>query len=112
MTTPVTELADVIRSKNSGPFELTLDIIFTNREQFDLVERERAITRELIADLYHVPVDNVGEPIFYAPARAVKITLRRPVVSGNVGDSDVYGAQQHGPLLALRLPTPQSTARS
>ncbi|MFJ7949710.1 DUF4387 domain-containing protein [Streptomyces sp. NPDC096354] len=106
MTAPLTELADVIRSKNSGPYEITLDIIFTEQDQFDLVKREHAITRDLIAQLYHLPVDQVSEPIFYDPARAVKINLCRPLVSGNVGETDVYGAQQHGPLLTMRLPTP------
>lgn len=106
MTAALTELADVVRSKNSGPYELTLDVIFTTQDQYDLVKRERAITREAVAQLYRVPVDAVSEPIFYDPARAVKINLRRPLVSGNVGECDVYGAQQHGPLLAMRLPTP------
>jgi hypothetical protein len=39
----------------------------------------------------------------FAPALAVKITLPRDVVSGDVGDRDVYGAQQHAPLLDLDL---------
>ncbi|WP_319949525.1 DUF4387 domain-containing protein [Streptomyces halobius] len=106
MTAPLTELADVVRSKNSGPYELTIDIIFTGQDQYELVKQRRAISRELVAELYRVPVDDVGEPIFYDPAKAVKINLRRPLVSGNVGERDVYGAQQHGPLLTLRLPTP------
>ncbi|PWI42943.1 DUF4387 domain-containing protein [Streptomyces sp. ICBB 8177] len=101
---PVAELADVVRSKNAGPYELTLDIVFTRREQFDLVARERAISKEWVAEAYGVPVADVAEPVYYAPARAVKITLRRPLVSGDIGETDVYGAQQHGPLLALRLP--------
>jgi len=32
-----------------------------------------------------------------------KITLPRDVVSGDVGDRDVYGAQQHAPLLDIEL---------
>ncbi|MFF4789833.1 MULTISPECIES: DUF4387 domain-containing protein [unclassified Streptomyces] len=106
MTAPLTELADVIRSKNSGPYELTLDIVFTGQDQYDLVKCERAISQELVAGLYGIPVADVSEPIFYDPAKAVKINLRRPLPSGNVGESDVYGAQQHGPLLSMRLPTP------
>ncbi|KPC60229.1 DUF4387 domain-containing protein [Streptomyces chattanoogensis] len=106
MTAPLTELADVIRSKNAGPYEITIDIIFTAQDQYDLVKRQRAINRDMVAELYRMPVDDVSEPIFYDPARAVKINLRRPLVSGNVGERDVYGAQQHGPLLTVRLPTP------
>jgi hypothetical protein len=103
-TAPLPELADVVRSKNAGPYELTLDVIFTTQAQYELVKRDRLIDRQVVAGLYGVPVGDVGEPIFYDPARAVKINLRRPLTSGNVGETDVYGAQQHGPLLALRLP--------
>jgi hypothetical protein len=29
--------------------------------------------------------------------------MPRRIVSGDPGDSDVYGAQQHGPMLAVEL---------
>ncbi|WP_042377994.1 DUF4387 domain-containing protein [Streptacidiphilus melanogenes] len=109
-TAPLTDLADVVRSKNAGPYELTLDVIFSTREQYELVKRDRLISRQVVAELYGLPVADVGEPIFYDPARAVKVNLRRPLPSGNVGETDVYGAQQHGPLLALRLPLPEEGA--
>jgi hypothetical protein len=37
----------------------------------------------------------------FDPAYAVKITIRRPLGSGAVGDTDVYGAQQHVPLMEM-----------
>ncbi|WP_042416962.1 DUF4387 domain-containing protein [Streptacidiphilus anmyonensis] len=100
-------LADVVRSKNAGPFELTLDVIFTTRGHYELVKRDRLINRQVVAELYGLPAADVGEPIFYDPARAVKLNLRRPLPSGSVGETDVYGAQQHGPLLTLLLPLPE-----
>ncbi|MCX5844350.1 MAG: DUF4387 family protein [Deltaproteobacteria bacterium] len=42
--------------------------------------------------------------VHFDPAWAIKISLVRPVVSGSVGDTDVYGAQQHAPLLKLEIP--------
>ncbi|MBC7294459.1 MAG: DUF4387 family protein, partial [Thermoleophilia bacterium] len=36
----------------------------------------------------------------------LKITLVRPLPSGSVGDTDIYGAQQHAPLLGLLVPVP------
>ncbi|WP_052442334.1 DUF4387 family protein [Streptacidiphilus neutrinimicus] len=82
-------------------------MISTTREQYELVERDRLISRQVVAELYGLPVADAGEPIFSNPARAVKVNLRRPLPSGNVGETDVYGVQQHGPLLALRLPLPE-----
>jgi hypothetical protein len=43
------------------------------------------------------------EVIPYAPAFAIKIVLPRKVIAGAPGDRDVYGAQQHGPLLGVEL---------
>jgi len=45
--------------------------------------------------------------IYFDPARAVKITLVGPMVSGSMGETDVYGGQQHAPLLGLRIPVPE-----
>ena len=36
-------------------------------------------------------------------ALALKIVLPRAITAGAPFDRDVYGAQQHGPLLAVRL---------
>ena len=43
------------------------------------------------------------EVLAYPAALAIKIVMDRLVVSGDVGDRDVYGAQQHAPLLDLEL---------
>jgi hypothetical protein len=99
----ITELARVIRSKNCSPFDLTVDIIFSKEEYYKKLRDRKAITREMIAGLYGLPVEKVGEPIWFDPANAVKATLRRRVSSGAPGDSDVYGAQQHAPLLAMEF---------
>jgi len=102
----MTRLADVtsvIRSKNAGPYELTLDIIFTETFWFDEAVRRDLINTEVIAKLYGVDQGDVLSIVGFAPANAIKVTLRRPLPSGAVGDSDVYGAQQHAPLLTLTL---------
>ena len=39
----------------------------------------------------------------YPPANAIKIVIDRAVLAGTPGDRDVYGAQQHGPLLDVAL---------
>lgn len=103
-TVKLTEVAEVVRSKNSGPYELTLDIIFKNWETYRSVKASGVIGPELIARLYRVPVAQVLSVIFFDPAKAVKATIVRPRPSGAVGETDVYGAQQHAPLLDLEIP--------
>ena len=39
----------------------------------------------------------------FPAARAIKITAQRRCLAGNPGDRDVFGAQQHKTLLALKL---------
>ena len=40
----------------------------------------------------------------YPAGNAFKATIPRLVPSGDVGDTDVYGAQQHAPLLDVEIP--------
>ena len=97
------EIAKACKSKNAGPYELTLDIMFEDAATFEKVRKTGVISPELIASLYHVPVDAVVFTEF-PPAHAYKATIERRIASGAVGDTDVYGAQQHAPLLDVEIP--------
>jgi hypothetical protein len=99
----ITDIAKVIRSKNAGPFELTLDIIFDSPEHYRIVKEKSFFTKQLVAELYGIPVEAVSAVIYFDPAHAVKIVLKRPIYSGSPGDTDVYGAQQHAPLLGISI---------
>ncbi|NSW87302.1 MAG: DUF4387 domain-containing protein [Syntrophobacteraceae bacterium] len=103
-TVPLSELAVVIRSKNAGPYELTLDVLFKSEEVYRFLKSIGFFTRELMAELYGLPIERIFHIIYFDPAAAVKCTLQRPVVSGSPGDTDIYGAQQHAPLLDLKVP--------
>ena len=97
------DITKACKSKNAGPYELTLDIMFEDAATFEKVRKTGVISPALIARLYHVPVDSVVFTEF-APAHAYKATIERRIASGAVGDSDVYGAQQHAPLLDVEIP--------
>lgn len=98
------DIARIIRSKNSGPFELTLDVFFNDEESFKRAQSSGFFTSSLVARLYHVTEDEVLGIFWFPPALALKITIARPLPSGNPGDRDVFGAQQHAPLLDLVFP--------
>ncbi|MGI6088061.1 MAG: DUF4387 domain-containing protein [Kiritimatiellia bacterium] len=101
MKVRLNDVAQVIRSKNSGPYELTLDIIFKDWDMFDRFCQAGAINTDLISALYRTPKENVINIVEFRPAKAIKITIVRPLPSGGLGETDVYGAQQHAPLLDL-----------
>ncbi len=97
------DIAGVIRSKNAGPFELTLDIIFKDREWYEKIKKANAVNRSLISRIYNIPEADIFDIIEFDPAAAIKVTIRRPIVSGDIGETDVYGAQQHAPLLEVEF---------
>jgi hypothetical protein len=103
MKTKLIDIAKVIRSKNSGPYEITFDIIFKDKETYELVCARRCIDAKLIASLYKIDVSDVINIIEFAPANAIKATIVRPMASGDIRETDVYGAQQHAPLLTLEF---------
>lgn len=101
---PLTELAEVIRTKNAGPYELTLDIIFKDRETYEGVKKRNLLNSGLIAELYRIPQEDVLHAVYFDAACAFKATMKRRLPCGSLGERDIYGAQQHAPLLNLMLP--------
>lgn len=99
----ILEAAKVIRSKNAGPFELTFDIMFKTREFFEMFKSKELINSPLVAGLLKIKETDILSIIWFAPANAVKITIKRPMPSGAPGETDIYGAQQHAPLLAIEF---------
>ncbi len=103
-TVMLRDLATFVTSKNAGPFLLTLDAVFPDNDTYARVKASGAINAEAVASIYGIPVEQIVKVVNFDPANAIKVTFRRPVSSGSVGDSDVYGAQQHAPFMALEIP--------
>ena len=97
-------LAQVVRSKNAGPFRVTLDIFFETKKNYLLVKNSGVLKQSRIANLYRIPETDVLGIYFADNARGIKITLLRNASSGSFDDTDVYGAQQHAPLLSILIP--------
>jgi len=98
------DLAKTIRSKNAGVDKVTFDIIFESRAAYDQVRRSGVLSREAICKLYGIPASRISDHVEFDPGLAIKFTLFRKVPSGSVGDPDVFGSQQYGPLLGVEVP--------
>jgi hypothetical protein len=97
------ELAKLIRSKNAGPFTLTFDVMFQDDATYRRVLASRVLTKKSFAEIYKIPEDEVM--LFeYDAACAIKISIPRPYIQGDMDDGDMYGGQQHGPLVDLVVP--------
>jgi hypothetical protein len=97
------DIAKLIRSKNAGPFELTVDVMFADARTFNHVVASRVITAETMGRFFQV--DPARVQVFnYQPANAIKVTFPRAVISGDPADTDLFGGQQFGPLVDLPVP--------
>jgi uncharacterized protein DUF4387 len=103
-TKPLVDLAKTIRSKNAGVDQITFDIVFGDRETYELVKRSRALSPEVVARLYGVSPERITAFVEFDPALAIKFTIRRDRPSGSPGERDVFGAQQYAPLFDLPIP--------
>jgi hypothetical protein len=96
------ELASLIRSKNAGPFQLTIDVMFADRETYERVLASDVITAQRFSALYGTPIDDV-RVMTYDAAYSIKVTIPRPITSGDLGDGDMMGGQLYGPLVELEI---------
>ena len=97
------EIAKVLRSKNAGPFSITLDVLFESAKEYEAIKKSGIITKESIARAYCIDEKDITELVYFDQALGIKETFNRKISSGTIGDRDVYGAQQHAPLMALEF---------
>lgn len=97
----LSELAGTVRSKNAGPLKLNTRCLMTKRYTAVPCNPPRS-EPGAVARLYGRRKGSV-EVLPYPAASAIKIVMDRPVISGDLGNREVYGAQPHAPLLDLEL---------
>jgi hypothetical protein len=97
----LSSVARILRSKNAGPFKLTIDIILPSKTCLEEIFNQ--LDKETIIRLFKLKPDELLSIVKYEPVNAIKINIIRRVPAGNPGDTDVYGAQQHAPLLDLEV---------
>ncbi|MEC3860694.1 DUF4387 family protein [Mesobacterium sp. TK19101] len=79
-----------VRSKNAGPFWVTVDIFCGDADRF--AEVRQAITSDRVADLYKVPLDSLKR-FDIAELSVIKFSFPRPVPQASPRDRDQHGAQ-------------------
>lgn len=104
---PETTLGDLaleVRSKNAGPFWVTMELFMRDADGYRLVADESFVNERLIADLYRVEESTIQ--LFRIPElNVVKISFPRPVSQGSLRDRDMHAGQHHVPLALLPVPS-------
>ena len=98
-------LSDVcldIRSKNAGPFWITVDLFFRDREAFDRYAAIGALQPQALAAVFGVQPEQVG--CHFVPELSVlKISYPRKDPQGGMIERDLHGGQQFARLVDIEV---------
>jgi hypothetical protein len=89
----MTQLGDQVlkvRSKNAGPFWVTIDVFCGSASAYETVVGK--LTTDSVAALFHADLAAVKR-FDIADLHVVKFSIPRPVVQGSRWDRDMHGAQ-------------------
>lgn len=90
----VQELARYVRSKNAGPFWVTLEIFCDNDDSYNTIRNSPNITKERVAELYGVEAEKTR--MFYVDnIRVIKFSFPRTLPSGHKYENDMHYGQQY-----------------
>lgn len=111
LTPPKTlsDISEVLRSKNAGPYEITIDVMFHTELHYLSVKKSNFLSRENVARALGVSEDDIVWMGFYEPALAFKVTIPRfrggkKSSAGSFMENDIHGSQQHLGISSLELP--------
>lgn len=101
----MTKLKDVcrhIRSKNAGPFWITIDLFFDGPDNYRQYREAAALSASAIGTLYGVNLQLVRR-FDVDSLNVVKYSIPREQPQGGVIERDMHGGQQYVPLLNLEV---------
>ena len=96
------EVCRHVRSKNAGPFWITLDLSFHDRAAFDRYAGAPQLQPAAIAALYGVDAALVKH-FTVADLQVLKISYPRIRPQGGAFERDMHGGQQYVRLLDVEL---------
>lgn len=98
----LSDLAHEVRSKNAGPFWVTMELFMRDDEGYRIAADESFLNERVVAELYRVEESTVQ--LFRIPAlNVVKISFPRRVTQGSLRDRDMHAGQHHVPLARLPI---------
>ena len=96
----VRDLAQYVRSKNAGPFWVTIDLMCADMAAYRELSRSNAVSVHSIAKLYGVAAERIQT--FHIPTLLmIKISFPRRIPQGSARDRDCHAGQIFVPLLSV-----------
>ena len=105
----VAEICRYVRSKNAGPFWITVDLFFRTRDDFDRYAGAPELSAAAVAGVFGVDAARMRR--FALPdLHVVKFSYPRTSAQGGRVERDMHGGQQYVPLLAVTVDAPGAHA--
>lgn len=98
--TKLSDIAKKIRSKNAGPFWLTIDVFCDTAEAYQKVVNALDVTR--LADVLQADPATLKR-FEISDLNVVKISIPRPAIQGTRQDRDMHGASFANILAELEV---------
>ncbi|MEU3294457.1 DUF4387 domain-containing protein [Streptomyces longwoodensis] len=106
--TQLGEVATGIRSKNAGPFWITVDVFLPDEETYHRATTSSVTDPIAIGAQFSVDPDHIR--VFRLPElHVIKISLPRPRAQGSRGERDMHAGQQFVPLLSIHIGSPRKS---
>jgi len=91
-----------VRSKNAGPFWITLDLFFDGEENYARFRDAPALSPEAVARIYGVDPGEVRRYLVDS-LQVLKLSYPRGAPQGGARERDMHGGQQYVRLLDVEL---------
>ncbi|RSL65584.1 hypothetical protein CEP53_003630 [Fusarium sp. AF-6] len=105
----LSDLCRILRSKNAGPYEITIDAIFDSETDYHTIKSSGLLSPANVSKALGIPKEDIIWMGFFDPAMAFKVTIPRvrsgkKKSAGGFMESDIHGSQEHLGLANLKLP--------
>lgn len=96
--TKLTDACSHVRSKNAGPFWITIDLFFDGHETFAAWKDRPGFSVEALAGVFGV-APSLTRRIEAPELAVIKFSYPRALPQGGVGERDMHSGQQYVLLL-------------
>ncbi|KAF5586931.1 hypothetical protein FPCIR_7740 [Fusarium pseudocircinatum] len=104
----LSDLCRIVRSKNAGPYEITIDAIFASKETYEAVKSSDLLSSSNVAKSIGISEEDIIWIGFFDPAISFKVTIPRirsgkKKSAGGFMENDIHGSQEHMGLASLKF---------
>ena len=96
------ETASYVRSKNAGPFWMTIDIFCCSEAAYRQIKAAESLKSAAVAAVYHVKPQEVKRFVVDV-LKVLQISMPRPYPQGACCERDMHSGQQYVQLLDAQV---------